>query len=210
MATSSRREENKQATRHALARAALDVVASDGMEGLTADAIAARAGVSRRTFFNYFDHVEDALLAPVDDIVDVMVARFLARPTDEPLLGAVMAVLDEPLPTSLLTHSAVLQREAARPDRAGVEARRFVLETTAAKQPVLEQALRDRIGADADPVYVATLAAAFLAVMCRIDGLWVERTGGDVTAAGVAEHHRLLRTALTHLVSGFDEPDATR
>jgi AcrR family transcriptional regulator len=203
----SRREENKQATRLALAQAALDVVSRDGMAALTADAIAERAGVSRRTFFNYF---EDALLAPLDDVVDELVGRFLARPADEPLRQAMLAVLDEPLPTELLRQSAVLQREAARPDRSGIEARRFVLETTASKQAVLEQALCDRIGPDADVVYVAALSAAFLALMCRIDGLWVERTGGDVSPAGIAQHHELTRAALTHLISGFDESDAIR
>ena len=205
----SRREENKQATRLALARAALDVVARDGMERLTADAIAEQAGVSRRTFFNYFAHVEDALLAPVDDAADVLLGRFLDQAPEQPLREAVTAVLADPLPPELLAHSAVIQREAARPGRAGVTARRFVLETAAAKQPLMERALAERIGPGADPVYVAAFSAAFLGVMCRIDAMWVEETGGDVSRAGVERHHALMRAAVAQLLSGFDESAAT-
>ena len=205
----SRREENKQATRLALARAALDVVARDGMERLTADAIAEQAGVSRRTFFNYFAHVEDALLAPVDDAVDVLLGRFLDQASEKPLREAVMAVLAAPLPAELLAHSAVIQREASRPGRAGVTARRFVLETAAAKQPVMERALAERIGPVADPVYVAAFSAGFLGVMCRIDAMWVDETGGDVSLAGIERHHDLMRAAVAQLLSGFHESAAT-
>ena len=57
-----RRELNRQATWHAVHAAAVELVLGDGLAGTTADSIAERAGVSRRTFFNYFATKEDAVL----------------------------------------------------------------------------------------------------------------------------------------------------
>lgn len=57
-----RRELNRRATWHAVHAAAVELVLGDGLAGTTADSIAERAGVSRRTFFNYFATKEDAVL----------------------------------------------------------------------------------------------------------------------------------------------------
>jgi AcrR family transcriptional regulator len=61
----SRREQNKTATRAAIADAALDLLRASGSEAVTAERIAEAAGISRRTFFNYFPSVEAALNVPV-------------------------------------------------------------------------------------------------------------------------------------------------
>ena len=47
-----------------LAVAAYEVIRDHGVDALSADAVAQRAGVSRRTFFNYFATVE-ASVAPI-------------------------------------------------------------------------------------------------------------------------------------------------
>lgn len=58
----SLREQKRAATRTALESAALDLVLSHGPEATTVEAIAARAGVSARTFFNYFESKDAAIL----------------------------------------------------------------------------------------------------------------------------------------------------
>lgn len=55
------RERKKAATRQALAEAALSITLEHGIEATTTVAIAEAAGVSARTFHNYFDTREDAL-----------------------------------------------------------------------------------------------------------------------------------------------------
>ncbi|KIF79776.1 TetR family transcriptional regulator, partial [Streptomyces sp. 150FB] len=56
------RERKKQATRTALAEAAVRLAAEHGAENVTVEAISEAAGVSPRTFFNYFDSHDDAFV----------------------------------------------------------------------------------------------------------------------------------------------------
>lgn len=56
-----RRERKRLATRARLEQAAQQLFLSQGFEHTTVDEIAAAAGVSRRTFFNYFDTKEAVL-----------------------------------------------------------------------------------------------------------------------------------------------------
>ncbi|WP_176980783.1 TetR/AcrR family transcriptional regulator [Paramicrobacterium humi] len=56
------RERKREQTRARIEAAAAEIVLTDGLDALTIDAIVARADVSRRTFFNYFDGKDDAVL----------------------------------------------------------------------------------------------------------------------------------------------------
>ena len=56
------RERKKRETRKALNLAALDLVEEKGYASVTTEEIAARAGVSARTFFNYFPSKEAAVI----------------------------------------------------------------------------------------------------------------------------------------------------
>ncbi|MGW0606160.1 TetR/AcrR family transcriptional regulator [Streptomyces sp. NPDC002640] len=56
------RERKKRATRAALTEAAIRLAAEHGAEKVTVEAISAAAGVSVRTFFNYFDTRDDVFV----------------------------------------------------------------------------------------------------------------------------------------------------
>ncbi|MEU4658686.1 helix-turn-helix domain-containing protein [Streptomyces sp. NPDC023723] len=56
------RERKKRATRAALTEAAVRLAAEHGAEKVTVEAISAAAGVSVRTFFNYFDSRDDVFV----------------------------------------------------------------------------------------------------------------------------------------------------
>ncbi|MFJ8001774.1 TetR family transcriptional regulator [Streptomyces sp. NPDC096310] len=110
------RERKKQATRTALSEAAVRLAAVHGAENVTVEAISEAAGVSPRTFFNYFDSHDDAFV-----MIDRTIGERVRRAVREapPGLTAFEAVR-EALATEL-THveesqeiwalrSAVLQR----------------------------------------------------------------------------------------------------
>jgi AcrR family transcriptional regulator len=61
------RERKKLETRQALVAAAIRLAIDRGIDHVTVDDIAAAAGVSARTFFNYFPSKEDAILRPDAD-----------------------------------------------------------------------------------------------------------------------------------------------
>lgn len=72
------RERNKRATRRALRVATLELALERGLDAVPIEEIAQRAGVSKRTFFNYFDTKEDAALLELFLISDDELAAFAA------------------------------------------------------------------------------------------------------------------------------------
>ncbi len=80
------REQKKVATRHALSDAALELAAERGVGKVTVEAIAERADVSVRTFFNYFSAKEEAMVASHREEIELLLTELRDRPTDEPIL----------------------------------------------------------------------------------------------------------------------------
>ncbi|MCY7343181.1 MAG: TetR/AcrR family transcriptional regulator [Pseudonocardia sp.] len=72
------RERNKRATRRALRAATLELGLRRGLAEVSVEEIARRAGVSPRTFFNYFDTKEDAALIELFVVTDEELAVFTA------------------------------------------------------------------------------------------------------------------------------------
>ncbi|MEJ1229402.1 MAG: TetR/AcrR family transcriptional regulator [Galbitalea sp.] len=63
------RERKRAETRERLETAAVTIAARDGLEHATVDAICQAADVSPRTFFNYFDSKEDAIVGLRDSTI---------------------------------------------------------------------------------------------------------------------------------------------
>ncbi|MFC7760808.1 TetR/AcrR family transcriptional regulator [Catellatospora bangladeshensis] len=80
-ATTTLRERKKEATRQALHEATLRLALERGLDAVTVDAVADEAGVSRRTFSNYFANKEDALLHGDRVRVTRLLERLRARPS---------------------------------------------------------------------------------------------------------------------------------
>lgn len=88
MAGAGLRERKKAQTRSALSREAMRLAAEHGVEGITAEGIAAAANVSVRTFHNYFASKEEAVIAPYRALLHVAADELRARPADEPILDS--------------------------------------------------------------------------------------------------------------------------
>ncbi|HZA76375.1 MAG TPA: TetR family transcriptional regulator [Acidimicrobiales bacterium] len=87
------RERKKAETHQALASAALHLADELGPDRVTVEAIAEAAGVSPRTFFNYFSSKEDAIVGIAPAQSSALLADLLARPEDEPPLESLRAVV---------------------------------------------------------------------------------------------------------------------
>jgi AcrR family transcriptional regulator len=86
-----RREARVRATRAALSAAALTLTTERGPDGVTIEEIVAHAGVSYRTFFNYFKTKDEAILGPM--IILSAPERLSLRPPDESPLDALYAAM---------------------------------------------------------------------------------------------------------------------
>ncbi|AEV83090.1 transcriptional regulator [Actinoplanes sp. SE50] len=87
-----RREHNKRETRRSLQDAARRLFEERGFDEVCVEDIATEVPVSRRTFFNYFDSKEAALVDPGPSRVDTLAALLAGRPADEPLLNSLCTV----------------------------------------------------------------------------------------------------------------------
>lgn len=87
------RERKQRETRRRIAETGLQLFLLNGYEATTLDAIAAEAGISRRTFFSYFKSKDDIVLAWQESAWDAILADLLGVSPDEDPLDAVRDTL---------------------------------------------------------------------------------------------------------------------
>nr|WP_246241940.1 TetR family transcriptional regulator [Flexivirga aerilata] len=90
----SLKERKRIAIRRDLTAVALELFLRDGYENTTVDQIAAGAGMSRRTFFRYYNAKEDVIVGKWDLIGLDMVTALEERPADEPIWDSLRAMYD--------------------------------------------------------------------------------------------------------------------
>ena len=159
------RERKKEATRQALHEAAVRLAVEHGLEGLTVEAIADAADVSRRTFSNYFANKEEALLHSDQARLRRLLELLRARPAAEPAEQAVAAAARELLADGtsdpqwlaqvrlLRRHPTLLARQVAQ---------------YADAERALADLVAERLPADADRGLRARLLAATLLTAMRV------------------------------------------
>jgi len=87
------RERKKRETRRALNLAALDLVQEKGFAAVTTEEIAARAGVSARTFFNYFPSKEAAVIGTTAEELEAYAAALQTAVEGESPLDSLRRIL---------------------------------------------------------------------------------------------------------------------
>jgi AcrR family transcriptional regulator len=200
-----RREQNKIDTRRAIADAAFDLARSVGPGAFTADQIAERAGVSRRTFFNYFHSAEDALTVRMDGFLELAIAIFTQVPEDESLFDSIIRAFTETTRMEgLALHGELFRMAEVNPDL--LRAQLHAWERAEAR---VMDTLRRRLGATASDLYLTALAGSVLACTKAAMRDWassIPTTDSDV-APGTDLENRIL-AALTMLRDGFADPAA--
>ena len=199
-ATPSRRELNKAATRQAIIDAALSLLRSHGPGSFTVEDIADAAGISRRTFFNYFSSTDAALAAVTHGFLDNAIQQFRLRPADEPILqsaqAALMALAD-PMTVAPLAELFTLTQQSTLMSHSELQAWEHCTEQIIA-------VARERVaGAGVDELYVRALAGAVISCGKAALEVWFTRRGADLSPASLAELRQLLIDSMALLGSGF-------
>ncbi len=195
------RERKRLETHRALATTAVRLVAERGLDQVTVEDISAAAGVSSRTFFNYFASKEDAVVIAHADNAERsqrVIEKFLAAPKEVSIPRAFVAALKEDFAQIDENREEWLGRMKAIQENATLHSRAVAMnhDTIA---PTIE-AIARRAGVDPrDDLYptllLSTLGGAVNAVLI----LW-SRHEGRVSAL------ELLDEAVEMLLAGLPEP----
>jgi AcrR family transcriptional regulator len=171
------RERKKAATRQALHEAAVRLALAHGLEHTTVEAIADEAGVSRRTFSNYFTGKEEALLYSELQRVQALVEMVQARPADEPAWTALnRAAEDFYQQMGELDAEHLSQWRLVRAQPTLVAAQ---VQTFAALELQLAAEVAARLAGPPDHLRARLTAAAFLAALRVSLHVWLDQpTGG--------------------------------
>ncbi|HEY8457437.1 MAG TPA: helix-turn-helix domain-containing protein [Actinopolymorphaceae bacterium] len=201
------RERKKQATRQALREAALRLALERGPENVRVDDIADAAGVSPRTYNNYFSSREQAIVAAITAERESRVAAAVAaRPADVSLADAVLdAVLEEYTEPGDDARDALLMITRHPPLRDA-----FVDATSAIERP-LADAIAGRLG-DTDHTTAHVLAASVAAAVRVALERWVrpERPSPSGLVVPSGSLPELLRSALAPLRPALDAAENRR
>ena len=200
------RERNRIATRDAIADASLKLAKRHGLDKLRVEDIAREAGVSTRTFSNYFSNKYEALTARHIDTMHHVAKALQKRPIEEPLWEAISA--------AILDHWVESERSERSATRATLTELRLlfgdrniqgeILKCAIADDSELGLAIAERTGTDLrHDLYPRLLAGAVTAaVQIAIDVFLKARTPTSVFS--------LLSDALQQLQLGFPEPSRHR
>ncbi|MEV0649797.1 TetR/AcrR family transcriptional regulator [Phytomonospora sp. NPDC050363] len=153
------RERKKQATRQALGIAAMRLAVERGLENVLVDDIAEAAGVSPRTFNNYFSSKYEAICALAVDRALRTGDALRARPPAEPLWTALHAAL-----------LAEYRDDGGAPDPSWTNGVRLVTgqpalegeyrKAQALMRDALAEAIAERLGTRPDDMYPLIVAGA--------------------------------------------------
>ena len=188
------RERKKQATRQALHDAALRLTLERGPEHLTVEEISAAAGVSPRTFFNYFSGKDQAIIG--NDVFEVDPQRVTE------LMASAPSVLDGMHDIALaMAADTVTRREQVLLRWQLIKRYPALITTMFARleefNAILASAVAARLGSAPDDAYPQLMAAVTTAGVRVAIQRWTAGHGDDPLERHMAEVFGLLKGELT-------------
>ncbi|WP_216216152.1 TetR/AcrR family transcriptional regulator [Amycolatopsis aidingensis] len=166
--TAGLRERKKQRTREALFEAATRLFQEKGYERTTVAEIAAEAGVSTKTLFNYFPGKEELIFGHRRERIEVLRERIVARGGRERPADLLARIVEELLTTLTSTGgepSFEVSLEQARLIMAVPELRARSLQLLVDAQQRLADALRAAYPDRYDPITAAATIGALVGAM---------------------------------------------
>ncbi len=195
VAEQSLRDRKKRKTRAALRKSAVELVKQYGLGGVTVEAIAARAELSPRTFFNYFPSKDDVLSGLDPELACDMIVALRDRPLRETPAVALRAALIEVFGRPSLDHQDLLDRLEIIESYPNLRAHQVAAWAELEQQ--LMEPLIERGAIELMPhwylslVVATTIVAARLAVMS-----WCKGAGRSSLVQEVASHLDVLAAGL--------------
>lgn len=191
------RERKKLATRSALSEAALRLAVERGLDRVRVEDIAAEAGVSPRTFNDYFSSKGEAVVGAGVDRAARVRAALQARPADEPLWQALSHAVTERYPDDRLDPAWVAKARLVKATPA-LTAERLRSEATVERE--LAGAIAERTGTDIDrDLYQRLVAAAIVSATHVALDHWLD-------TAGTGSLRSTLTHALQQVAAGLPAP----
>lgn len=199
--TLPRREANKARTREAVVEALRALVEQRPVEAITVDQLAEAAGISRRTFFNYYAGLPAVLVEVFSGYAERMVASVDHQALRADPVGALRTfVAGGGVEPGFLGWMAAIN--CHDPQECTVVVERTVWTELGAW---LDQRLRELFPAGTDPLYLTTLAASVMHAFAAAERAWLDTREAPtaLTAADHADFAALLDRALGHLARGW-------
>ena len=160
-ASESLKLRKQQGVRSALQDAAVELFLARGFENVTVEEIAHAAGVSRRTFFRYYESKEDVMVAHSERLGELLLAELAARPAEEPPLLAIRNALVPAVQAAISERQ--LLRDAVRLLRGNSPLRRAMMEHRNRLEERIAALMARRMGSvpgDKTPMLLAFLTRA--------------------------------------------------
>lgn len=167
------RERKKRMTRSALRDAAVRLFGEHGPEAVTVEDICAAAGVSPRTFFNYFASKEETVLPFTADTHDRLLQDLRQRPAGEEPLPALHTVLRAAVSRAMLNET---WQEEARLLRVHPQLLHRGIAASRSTQGALATGVAERTARDTSDPYVRLVAAVATTAMRVAVDVWQEGT----------------------------------
>lgn len=190
------RERKKLATRQALSAAAIRLALEQGFDNLRVEDIAEAAGVSPRTFNNYFSSREEAIIAARNAQVERMAQALVARPAEESLLEALGNAM-----TTDQGSPGEPGRDVVRLFFCNPSLHAEFLRTAAQNRSPMLEAVAQRTGTLPDDLLPQVVTSAALGALRAAMHKWLADEASP-------PFHDLLRDALNQLRALADNPDA--
>jgi AcrR family transcriptional regulator len=181
----------------------MELVRQKGLGNFTVEDIADAAGVSRRTFFNYYASTEAAIGNVTHGFLDVALQQFRLRPAGEPVIvsarEALMALADPMAVAPVAELFSLIQQNQ--------QLARTELEAWDHCAGQIIEAARERIagdtGVELDELYLRALAGSVISCGKAAVEVWFARCGADLSEASMATLRQLMIDSMDLLACGF-------
>ena len=179
------RSKSRESLRAEIAEVAFRVFAERGFDQVTATEVAQAAGISRASFFRYFEAKEDAVFVVQEELGVDVAGALSARPDGEDAWTALRRALDVAVRTYQRDPDEMLAR--LRLIRCTPDLRSHQLDRLDEWKKAIGAALAKRLGAGGEAIRVEALVAAALGAFDAALTRWSESDGAEDLIALIDE-----------------------